>query len=357
MANDTHNNKLGRLAAALSDSTLDRLRVMARVQAKYIKTPRDKELREAFDKLVEHLTLIRMQAEISNSKKNEPRGLVLIAETGSGKTTSLERLFSTYPGVDDFGQPTCPIKSIVAKAPCTLGKLGRRTLKTLGYPIAAERQIKENVIWEMVGEKTLLTKTEILHFDEIQNITDTVNVIQATILRDTLKSLLNDTENPVGVVLSGLPSVKSFIEEDGQLYRRLKFIEFPRISKAEVKGIHKTVTEHIETAGLSAELADDLVPRLIHAANNAMGVCFEMTTDAIAHALENGEHAVTVRNFAAQFTARAKCGPLANPFLADAWRDIDPTKALIKNPQQYLVEQAKAEAETSAKANKARRKR
>ncbi len=313
--------------------------IMDAVRAKYVPSARDKEVDDGIDFLVERLQLKGTPGQTADAmRRPEARGLVILGDSGSGKTTTTVRRLAKRPDLPDYGQPSCKVVSVTAPAPCTLGQLGRATLTAIGYPLSSVAR-KEHEIWAKTREKLADAQVTILHYDEVQNITDAANVAESVRLRDTLKSCLNNAATPVGLILSGLPSVRDFLEEDYQLVRRMRFIRFERLTSDDAGRLQKTTAMLAETAGLTFLPSNDVSARLIHAARGAMGLSIEMACDAVEDALKCGNDAVTIKNFAAQYSARTGCGPKANIFLANNWPDIDPTRVLTNNPQEYLAPQ------------------
>lgn len=342
-----------RFRELLDDKTAKRLKTVQRLRKRYIETPRDAQIRTKFDGVLKNLAL-----KAGNGVQDELGGLVVVAESGAGKTTSIRWMLSNHPALPDFGQPGCPVVSVMAPGPCTLKQLGRVILKNLGYPLVADR--KEHETWEIVRRKLAELGVVLLHIDEIQNITDSATTAEAARLRDTLKSLLNDPDNPIGLLLSGLPSVRSFLEEDYQLVRRMNFLALEPLPKGRAGAIANVAADYARAAGLKAEIGGDLVQRLVHSVQGAMGESIKRVCDAIELALESGDETLTGKHFAGQHARRTGCGPRANPFLVQDWWDIQPGRVLTQNPQEHLAEEAAAEILAQAKikkdANKAKRR-
>lgn len=256
--------------------------------------------------------------------KPEGRILVLTGETGAGKSRSLRRLFrqrrENVEGV---------LISIVAPSPCTLMQLGRRLLPALGYPIQRDR--KEHLIWEDVRRRIDGRGVRIVHIDEMQHVTQTANSDQKTRILNTIKSLIQDRDKPMLLVLSGTCELADFLRTDGQVYRRCKFVELQRLTiPGDVDLIADTLEDLVEITPLKLEhvVVEDLAARLIHSSNYALGIAMEIACDAVEEALRDGKNRLLSNHFAEVYRSRSGCPNSTNPFLAAGWRETDPRQVL-----------------------------
>lgn len=274
--------------------------------------------------------------------KPEGRILVLTGETGAGKSRSLKRLFRHRRG--DVEQV---LVSVVAPSPCTLMQLGRKLLPELGYPIQRDR--KEHLIWEEVRRRIDARGVRIVHIDEMQHVTQTANSDQKTRILNTIKSLIQDRDKPMLLVLSGTCELADFLRTDGQVYRRCKFVELHRLTiPGDVDLIADTLEDLIEVTPLKLEhtVVEDLAARLIHSSNYALGIAMEIACDAIEEALLDGNGKLLSSHFAEVYRSRSGCPNSANPFLAAGWRETDPQQVLDR--PRTDIEPTKLNASKSA---------
>ncbi|GEP01726.1 ATP-binding protein [Methylobacterium haplocladii] len=254
----------------------------------------------------------------------EGRILVLIGETGAGKSRSLKRLFRQRREIVEE-----VLVSVVAPSPCTLMQLGRKMLPELGYPIQRDR--KEHLIWEDVRRRIDAQGVRIVHIDEMQHVTQTANVDQKKRILNTIKSLIQGREKPMLLVLSGTCELADFLRTDGQVRRRCKFVELKRLSiEGDVDLIADTLEDLIELTPLKLEhtVVEDLAARLIHGANYALGITMEIACDAIEEAFLEGSGKLRPSHFAEVYRSRSGCPNSSNPFLAVGWRETDPQQVL-----------------------------
>ena len=307
------------ISASRSEAAVARSEIMGRVRAKYVHTDRDTELEAGLDFLIDRI----LMAQTCGKIKSEARALVVVGESGAGKTTALHRLFSRHPAFPNYKQLGCQLVTVRTPSPCTLMQLGRETLRILGYPLVAEK--KQHIIWEMVRAQLARQNVRALHFDEVQNVTEIANVDEAKRIRDTFKSFLNDTETPICLILSGLPSLVEFLQGDPQNRRRSRFVELKSLSGEDVEPMKKTMIALANVAGLilTPEMAGTVAPRLFHAGTYQFGIVIELIHETIDGALRTGISTLTIEEFAAMFAAMTGNSFAANPFLAANWPEIN----------------------------------
>jgi hypothetical protein len=229
----------------------------------------------------------------------------------------------------------CPLVTVRAPSPCTSKQLGRATLRQLGYPI--ERELPEHRIWEEVRARLKSTAIQIVHVDEMQHVTQVANAIEAQRVVNTLKALMVDPDWPVSLLLSGVPTLKSFLESDAQIFRRTRFVEFSPLKipddSPEITAMAETL---VEKAGLRLVLSDstDFGSRLLHAVQLQFGAAVDLVLDTIYGALTRLRATSPLQvaemnadDFAIAWRLRTGCAEDANPFLARAWHEIDSGKA------------------------------
>lgn len=255
-----------------------------------------------------------------------PEGVILVVtgETGAGKSRALQRIFRSYHNA--LGDT---IVSVTAPSPCTLMQLGRKLLPELGYPI--QRDKKEHLIWEDVRRRLDEGGKRVLHIDEMQHLPQSSNRDQQIRTLNTIKSLVQRRENPLLLVLSGTPDLADFLRADGQVRRRCRFVEFERLQiPSDILPISCTLEDLVRLTPLKVResVADNVAPRLIHAANNATGTAVELIWEAIDDALRAGDAELRRSHFERAYRDRVSCPQSRNPFVVDNWIEIDPTQIL-----------------------------
>jgi Cdc6-like AAA superfamily ATPase len=342
------------IRASIRPTDAARIATMERVRAKYIRCDRDAALEEGVNFLIERLVTRKdPEAAPTDANRREGRSLVVLGESGAGKTTAINRVLRRHPAFPGYGVKGsgCLLVTVTVRGPCSLKQLGRQLLAALGYPLVADRS--KDIVWEMVRARIEKLGVLVIHFDEIQNVTTTATVDEAIKIRNTLKSLMNDTDHPVCLIMTGLPEFRPFIGKDFQNVRRSCFIGFEPLSGNDFETLRRTVKGLANVADLSVDPgeADDIVPRLVHASMAQMGIAIEMTHDAIDNALRRDAKTLTIDDFADMFARRTGNTSVANPFIVNDWQGINCGKMLLKDTEPETVD------ETAPAPKRGRRRR
>ena len=272
------------------------------------------------------------RAEIAAGVVAEARCIALIGASGCGKTTAAEHLFATQPDLvlHDPEGTRLNVASLQVPSPATLKFVGQTTLAALGFQLQRDRSAQ--IIWSMVKQHLQARETLFLHFDEAQDLIRHQTPKELNAVVSTLKSLLQHKSWPVGLILSGTQDLKTLINHDEQLSRRLYPIEFTRLN-ASIDGerIRKVLRHYADAAGLhlaSDLLTQEMSARLAHAADREFGLMVEMLIAALEEAMYAGAGQVCVAHFSAMFRTRSGCIDGLNPFIAGDFERIDVRKLL-----------------------------
>ncbi|MEH2469262.1 hypothetical protein V1281_001486 [Nitrobacteraceae bacterium AZCC 2161] len=302
---------------------------MAQLHSAYFGTERDKLLDEEMNFLID--AFLEAEAVEDNrrvGRLREGRALTVTGDSGAGKSRALERLFLKREEFADYGrkEADCPLVSVTAPSPCTLRLLGESILKAIGYPV--ERKLDENVAWDLVHKNLALRRVRFLHIDELQHVFQSRNSLEIGKVQDTLKGLMQDKEWPVWLILSGLPSIATFLAKDPQVWRRTRHVVFRNLQLPnDGPMVRRLMTFYAkEKGGRSVEIAKDgeFIARLLHAAMGRFGVVIELIQDAVGQALRLAEGELSIEHFGAAYAARTGCIRDENVFLvATDWDLID----------------------------------
>ncbi|WP_299845414.1 hypothetical protein [uncultured Jannaschia sp.] len=149
---------------------------------------------------------------------------------------------------------------------------------------------------------------------------------------DTFKSLMQDDEWPVGLILSGMPAFKRLVNADPQLARRMYAIEYSPISSISDHEMIEDVVSSYAAKG-ALQTGSDLsrkgfIPRLIHAGASQFGLIVQRVYMSIDEAMRNGDTTLGWQHFAWEFRRKTKCIDAFNPFLAEDYLAIKTLRLL-----------------------------
>ena len=295
---------------------------------------------EAFAWLLE-----RRRAELALGQAAEARGIVVVGDSGSGKTTAAQRVVARIAAEGGIGPQD--VTSFTVPSPASLKSVGVSALDALGYPLRANRT--GAVIWQKVRDLLRARRTLVLILDEAQDLMRDQSARERQAVVNTLKSLMQNPAWPVSLVLAGIPRLRNgpglldLLDHDPQLARRLYPIEFPAVGLpgpaggiAELVGLYAAQAEVALAPGL---IARDFADRLSQAGASQFGLVVEAIIDAIDLALHEGA-ALARPHFAAAY--RRKTGAIdgLNPFLCEDFRRVDPWR-LLEQPGRKALEPGK----------------
>lgn len=218
------------------------------------------------------------------------------------------------------------IISLQVPSPATLKYVGSSMLHALAYPL--ERDKPAAFIWDQVRHLLKERRTLFVRLDEAQDLYSNTSPAARDAVVNTLKSLMNNKDWPVGLILSGMPKVIDMINVDDQLKRRMSIVQLHAVSMSSHGGETATLLErYCEAAGLV--IGDDLEcsgvrARLVHAGANEFGLIVENILAAIEEALYTGAAELGNSHFVKAFQRKSGCIPALNPFVASDFLAIDP---------------------------------
>lgn len=267
------------------------------------------------------------RAQIEGRFWSEAGGIALVGASGSGKSTALHRIFSRHPDVTLLSKQCdgADVVSFQVPSPATLKFVGHQALTALGYPIQSARPAA--YLWDMVKFHLKERRTLFLHLDEAQDLFSKRNEKEMRSVINTLKSIMQNRDWPVGVILSGLPDLSALPNLDHQLGRRIVPIQFPRIDVAQ-KGtdLRAIAHRHANAVDLIVDpdlFAGDFLERLVHAADGQFGITVELIIGAIEEALRCECDSLGHSHFVAAFERRSRCIPAFNPFVAEDFHRLN----------------------------------
>ena len=292
-----------------------------RLKTIFADSPTYKNLETEFHRLLE-----QRQAEISAGLVNEARGIALIGASGSGKTTAIKRLLGSLKFQKDHEtDKRGEVLSFPVPSPATLKFVGQTALQTLGYPLRRDKT--SQIIWDMVKDHLRSHEILFLHLDEAQDLSAHQTPREKQSVINTLKSLMQNQQWPVGMILSGMPELKDMLNHDPQLARRFYPIAFPSLNAInDSNQVVSTVKYYAKQAKLNVceNLCNsEFAARHIHAADGEFGLMIELTILSIEDALRKQSINLTINNFSSAFRRRSGCLDALNPFIANDFERLN----------------------------------
>ncbi|WP_417683978.1 ATP-binding protein [Roseibium sp.] len=318
--------------------------LQAQLKHTYYPHVRDKTLIDQLNKLLDdfedHEDIAETLGLSRVGRLNEGRAVVIVGESGTGKSRSLERAFADL-GMTDPADKTF-VLSVWAPSPCNLKQLGIEILEALGYRV--QRDLRENVVWRLVREQLALRKIRFLHIDELQHLTQLNNAAEALKVCDTLKGLMQNADWPMWLILCGMPNLARIIEGDFQLRRRSTFVRLDQLTacKEDLKEIRNILYNFCGKAELSLDGLQirELASRLLHGTEGRLGYLIEVVQEALSVTLQEGRKNPLMGDFERAYEAKTGCRPEHNVF-ADGveWQDIDVRNTLF--PEEEIEDEPK----------------
>lgn len=290
--------------------------------------------RQCFNDLSDALCNLedRRRAEIAQGLHPEARGIAVIGNSGSGKSTAVEHLFRKHPSLSLLADnaDTADIASFLVPSPATLKGVGISCLSGLGYPLMRDRTA--GIIWELVQSHLRELQVMFLHLDEAQDLMGSQSEREMLAVVNTLKSVMQNKHWPVSIVLSGLPDLLALLNLDPQLGRRFIPISFGQLDEIDDgRNVRSLVQQYCSAISIEADpelTSDDFIGRLIHAAANEFGILIEIVIGAIEICLRRKEAVLGQQHFIAEFLRRTGCTNDLNPFVRKNYSAINPRRLL-----------------------------
>jgi hypothetical protein len=302
-------------------------KIIQDLRSVYAPTPAYHKLQSHFRALLE-----QRRADVADGMINNARGIVLVGQSGSGKTTAIRELIRVNRCLlkTDPAEDICEFIGLQVPSPATMKFVGAATLRALGYPYSGDKQ--GPAIWDQVNVQLKLRQTCFLHLDEAQDLARYQTDKERQSVVNTLKSVMENSFWPTGLILSGMPDLKKIVNQDPQLARRLYPVEIGRLHAIrDVAPVLDIVQKYAARAKLETQQSvrdENFAQRLMHAADYEFGLMAEFTVQALTKALmtEGMAAQLQLKHFADVFFDRSSAIDALNPFLAEDFARIDPRK-------------------------------
>lgn len=247
-----------------------------------------------------------------------PRCMLLVGESGAGKTTVIEQFKLSYPRCDTVVSTRIPVFSATIPRPATIKGVIGNMLQSISPNISLQRT-QANMSRQLY---TLLSecKVKLIVLDEFQHMVEHTTKNNAIEVSDWIKTIINETKIPI--VLCGLPSAEHVIHVNPQLARRFQTVsrlesfrwpaDQPMFTKM-LAAIDKELP-FTQSSGLS-NLA--MPKRLMTASMGNMATLMQLIFTAAEIAIVKDKPRIELEDF---YTAYDKHGrdPQYNPFSVES---------------------------------------
>jgi hypothetical protein len=314
------------VATALSDALRSVEDIKATLEDPFFPTSQYQKFRERVFSVLEARE-VRLQKGLLQQK-----GAALIAPAGVGKTRLVKQVISEFEAVAEatggrkYGHR---ILSVTVPGRATVKDTSKAILRKLGYPVESPRE-DDYLVRKLI---TLMEQQRYagLHLDEFQDAGRHTTAENMQIFTKRFRNMMDDSQWPICLILTGTLEGKDFINLDPTLSRRLKPIEMLPINfGSDGKVLRDAAATLLGKSGINDDLGlfseNEFVKILIHASAYRFGVAIELIIEAIGAALMENEEAITLDHFAEAYYVRASCEDDQNPFVARNWKIIDSSK-------------------------------
>jgi len=297
----------------------------------HIEFPRDEELRDELQSLVEQMFVKKNPNLPSGVGNRDEQDVIVVAgPTGTGKSVSIRERFSRIERtlLSPDGEPL-KVLSVKLPSPFSAKELARRVLKLMDVEMSAK--LSEVELWEAAIAHFEANRVAILHFDEFQRFSTDKTVgrggraAAADRLAATLNEMLMHDRWPVALVVSGTEEMLPFwrTKNVDQVFRRTKFVIFDHMTDGYYPALAAAVQRYARRAGIDLAIdAIELPGRLCMAGENTLGIALEITQEAVISAVRNADTVLSMEHFAKVFARRTGASRDLNPFVVDRWLNI-----------------------------------
>lgn len=230
-------------------------------------------------------------------------GLLLVAQTGSGKTTVLEYYESRFPRIETIRGTRILVLRVDTPESPSVKTLAEAILFAMGDPAASKGTVtaKTNRIIHFLKE----CGVELIFIDEFQHFYDGRRASESKRVSDWLKNLINKAGIPV--VLSGLPRSISVVNANPQLRRRFGAPHYMQPfgfdnqeERLEFRSVLKIIQSRIPVPCVDLSEAN-LAQRFFFASHGLLDYVVKIIDDAVSRTDIDSEEQLTQKSFEASF--------------------------------------------------------
>ena len=234
---------------------------------------------------------------------HDPQGMLLVAQTGCGKSTVFEYYERLFPRGETKQATQIPVLRVSTPESPTVKSLAEAILFAMRDPAASKGTsvVKTNRIIHLFKE----CKVEILLIDEFQHFFDGRHAAESKRVSDWLKNLITSVNIPV--VLAGLPRAISVVNDNPQLRRRFGAPHYMQpfgfttgLEQLEFRGVLKGI--HSSLPCSCVNLHDANLARCIYYATHGLfDYIVKIVDDAVSRGGTGSDGCITQNDLAQSF--------------------------------------------------------
>ncbi|MBW9051163.1 TniB family NTP-binding protein [Rhizobium mesosinicum] len=315
---------LDHLRANVSQAVADKAALINKIDTWHVDTRYDDLFRLEID---------RMLASIIGNNAQEGYAVAVVGKSGAGKSHTIGFALDRHPAFAPFDDGYGNRKQIFLKvrtpAKCSTKALGIEILLQAGYPIR-RTTITEIEVWRLVREQLQRREIRIIHLDETQHVLKEKDLRGRTHTQNTIKSLMQNIDWPIWLIMSGIPDMLQLVENDTdqQMGRRTRVLHVGEMDDSDIpflKAVMKAVAAKVGYK-LAFPITANFMSRLLHAGIYRQGMLIQLIKMSVESAIWDEKTArdksVLHSHFVDGYRRLCNCADGTNVFLIENWADI-----------------------------------
>lgn len=252
----------------------------------------------------------------------ETRGLMVLGNSGTGKSALIKRTLRTLPMFELAGRESDGNTLYVTVPPeATIKSLAGRIAKDLGY-VDINSRARAHEAWDVARHRMRERGIRLLVIDETHHLLRKGSGRDVEGAVQTLKSLLQG-DWPVAVIAAGVHKLRDGIMTDPETDRRFPKFELSRLEEGskEARTFARSMQLCAEKIGLSLPPDGTLPERILFAEAGEAGRSIHLAKAILRRALDGGRTEVTIHDARRAFVTEYGDMP-TSPFLDADWATV-----------------------------------